>query len=120
MPGITPATARRAHRPTTIDQDVASRGAERDADANLLRALGDCERQQTVDPDAREHERNHGKGADHAELRGSRRGVVVDEIGERTTFETGSAGSMRRTIARIAGASAAGASVVRTASDRGA
>ena len=61
-------------------ENRARRGAKRDAHADLLRALRDRERQQAVNADGREQEREHGKRRDHAELHAARRRLERDDL----------------------------------------
>ena len=70
-PGTTPARSPARAPRAAPSTDVAALRAERHAHADLLRALRDGEREQAVDADRREHERNHGEGAEHANLHGA-------------------------------------------------
>ena len=76
---------RREHEAAPEDHadDVARLGAEGDPDADLPRALGHREREQPVDPDAREQERDGREGEKRPRLKTARRGVRPDDLGER-------------------------------------
>ena len=63
-------------------QDPARCGADRHAHADLLRAIRHGERQQPVDADRRQQERQPGERQDHAELRAPRRHLRADDIVE--------------------------------------
>ena len=81
--------------------------AERPPHADLLRPLRHGERQQAVDADAGQHERDHRKRAEHAHLR--RRATPCRARRPPpawSTSVTGSVGSICRMIARIGAATA--------------
>jgi len=101
-------------------QNIARLRAERHAHADLLRALRHREREQTVNADARQDER------DERESERTRTCTDRDAVSRSTispsvcTSVIGSFASVRRMTARTAEASLAGGTVVRIASDLGA
>ncbi len=69
--------------------DVDTPGAERDSDPDLLGAARYGERQQAVNPDRGEKERNRAERTEYSQLQAARFGLVLNDISKRLHFRNG-------------------------------
>jgi len=63
-------------------EDLGRLGTESDADADFLSALGDGEREDGVDAESDEQERDGGEAGEERGLEAARGKIVVDDVGE--------------------------------------